>query len=231
MSITHSSCGLRKGLTAGFAVLVLMGGMASTASAGSIIFQDNFNRGYGKYKYSSTVGNGWYETEKNYNDVAITYNHLQLRDSRFGLPDAAASRWIDTRGYDNLSLMYDFKPLSNSDYSDKFYVDFRTLGNNSWTNIATHKLGGNSWTWNTASLGSYANDTKLQLRFWTNVTDTYAGNYEGTYIDNVKLMGDPIAAPAAVPEPSTMALFATGMVGMGLWRARRNKKEQAASIE
>lgn len=31
-----------------------------------------------------------------------------------------------------------------------------------------------------------------------------------------------------VPEPSTMALFATGMVGMGLWRARKNKKEQSA---
>ncbi|GJL64971.1 MAG: hypothetical protein NPIRA04_36250 [Nitrospirales bacterium] len=231
MSISSRSRSLTKGLTAGLAALVIMGGMVSTASAGSIIFQDNFNRGQGYFKYSSTVGNGWYETEKSYNDVAISYNHLQLRDSLSGLPDAAASRWINTSGYQNISLMYDFKPLSASDYSDKLYVDFRTLGNNSWTNIASHSLGGNSWTWNTASLNSYANNTKLQLRFWTDVTDSSSGNYEGVYIDNVQLMGDAIAAPAAVPEPSTMALFATGMVGMGLWRARKNKKEQDASIE
>jgi len=244
MTISHSSCGLKKGLTAGFVALVLMGGMTSTASAGSIIFQDNFNRGYGYYDYNKHVGNGWKETENNSSDVAIKYNHLQLQDARWGSgPDASATRLIDTTGYQNVYLMYDFKPMSASESSDKLYVDFRALGSNSWNTIASHSLGGNKWGWNTVALGSSANDTKLQLRFWTDVSEPYYHNTyffgghhhfpgadEGAYIDAVKLWGDPIPV-TATPEPSTMALFATGMVGMGLWRARKNKKEQAASIE
>ncbi|WP_454063951.1 hypothetical protein [Candidatus Nitrospira salsa] len=138
MSISRRSRNLTKGLTTGIAALVIMCGMASTASAGTLIFQGNFNRSY--YGHSSTVGNGWYETEKSYNDVAISYNHLQLRDSLSGLPDAAATRWINTSGYQNISLMYDFTPLSASDYSDMLYVDFRTLGSNTWTKLASHSL-------------------------------------------------------------------------------------------
>lgn len=47
-------------------------------------------------------------------------------------------------------------------------------------------------------------------------------------LDNIVLGAGAPTAPVATPEPSTMALFATGMVGMGLWRARRNKTEQSA---
>ena len=243
MSISIRSRGLTKGLTTGLAALVLMGGMASSASAGSIIFKDNFNRGYGWFDYNSNVGNGWSETQYHSNDVAIKYNHLQLRDARWGSgPDAAATRLIDTTGYQNVYLMYDFKPLHSSDRWDYLHVDFKALGSDSWTNLATHDLGGSAhqWTWNTEYFGSYGDDTMLQLRFWTDVSEPYRhysrwfgshnhypGAYEGAYIDAVKVWGDPIP-PAAVPEPSTMALFATGIVGMGLWRARRNKTEQSA---
>ena len=250
MSISISSRGLAKGLTATATALVLFGGMASSASAGSIIFKDNFNRGY--YGYSSTVGNGWKETERSYNDVAISHNHLQLRDSLpnrtydykthswgYSPIDAAATHKIDTRGYENVYLMYDFKPLYASDKYDYLHVDFKAFGNKSWTTLATHSLGGNQWEWNTVSLGSYATDTLLYLRFWTDVSEpytyrhwnhyhtSYPGAYEGAYIDDVKVWGDPIP-PAAVPEPSTIALFGSGLLGMGLWRARKNKRELLA---
>ncbi len=244
MKVSTKSHSLAKGLATSFAALAFMGGMVTSASAGSIIFKDNFNRGHGWYDYNSNVGNGWKETQRSSNDVAIKYNHLQLRDARGGSgPDAAATRLIDTTGYQNVYLMYDFKPMHSSDRGDYLHVDFRTLGSNSWTNLAKHDLGGSShkWAWNTAYLGAAATDTQLQLRFWTDVSEPYyhrifrnyghwhyPGANEGAYIDAVKLWGDPIPQTTATPEPSTMALFATGLVGMGVWRARRNKKEQQA---
>ncbi|MGB0908805.1 MAG: PEP-CTERM sorting domain-containing protein [Nitrospirales bacterium] len=243
MKITTRTQVLAKGLATSITALVLLGGMATSASAGSIIFKDNFNRGHGWYKKNSHVGNGWQETERNYNDTGIAYNHLQLRDARGGSgPDAAATRLIDTTGYQNVYLMYDFKPMHSSDGWDYLHVDFRALGSSNWTNLASHSLGGSAhkWTWNTAYLGAAATDTKLQLRFWTDVSEPYRyrhwnhyhtvtpGAYEGAYIDAVKLWGDPVPQTTATPEPSTMALFATGLVGMGVWRARRNKSEQSA---
>ncbi len=67
-----------------------------------------------------------------------------------------------------------------------------------------------------------ANQSILQFRFLTDVSSST----ELAMIDNVTLSGDAIGG-AAVPEPSTIALFGTGLVGMGLWRSRRNKKEQS----
>ena len=252
---TRIRSGSMKGLTATIAAMAMCGGIVSTASAGSIIFKDNFNRGH--YGYSSKVGNGWKELENNYNDAAIKHNHLLLRDARWGTgPDAAVTHTIDTRGYMNVYMMYDYKPTTYTkrfwgrtkiynynESNDYLNVDFRVLGTDTWTNIASHSLGNANkygWTWNTASLGPYADDTMLQLRFWTDVSEpwyhrTYFGGHyhfpgknEGAYIDALKIWGDP-KPTAATPEPSTMALFATGMVGMGLWRMRRNKKEEQSS--
>ncbi|MCA9470534.1 MAG: PEP-CTERM sorting domain-containing protein [Nitrospirales bacterium] len=219
-----------RGLTAMLAALAFCGGVGSTASAGSIIFEDNFDRGH--YGSSATVGNGWGEIQRDYNDVAIDHSHLLLRDTRpGGGVDAGATHEIDTTGYQNVYVMYDFKPLKDSDPNDYLYVDFRTLGSQTWTTLASHSLGGNQWAWNTAYFGSSGDNTLLQLRFWTDVTEdswfygSYrAGEKEGAYIDALKVWGDP-KPMAATPEPSTMALFATGMVGMGLWRMRKNKAD------
>ncbi len=186
--------------------------VASPASA-AIIFQDNFNR-----VNSNTVGNGWSESENDSNDVAIVNQAMQLRDFLlFSTIDASASQLggLSSIGLNNITLMYDWAPLTASESSDVLNVEWKLASSGTWINLATHGLGGSGFTTNTVSLGATAaNVSNVQIRFWTNVNSSD----EGALIDNVKLSGDPIRA---VPEPGSMALLGVGLLGLGYLNRRR----------
>ena len=191
---------------------VLAAFVASPASA-AIIFQDNFNR-----PNSNTVGNGWSEVENDANDVAIVNGRLQLRDFLPTTIDAAASQLggLSSVGLTNITLTYDWAPLTASESNDVLNVQWKRASSSTWITLAVHGLGGSgSFTTNVVSLGAAAaNVSNIQIRFWTNVSQSD----EGALIDNVKLTGDPIRV---VPEPASMALLGVGLLGLGYLNRRR----------
>jgi hypothetical protein len=189
----------------------LLASLAAPASA-AVIFSDDFNR-----SNSNSVGSGWVEDEDDSDDVAISGNALRLRDTQFGNPDASASRLsgISTVGFTNIVLSYAWAPLSGSDRSDDLYVQWRVGPSGAWQTVGSHTLGGGSgYTPQSFSLGlSAVGVADFELRFWTDVSSSS----EGALIDYVTLSGD---ARNTVPEPSSLAMLALGLIGLGAVRRK-----------
>lgn len=215
--------------------------IAAPASA-AVIWQDQFNRAD-----SNTVGNGWTEIQNGASDVAISGNALRLRDYRDGpdsvtAPDAAATQWgISTAGYEDIFVQFRWAPLTASESTDTLFVSWKlssaanTLAN--WSTLGSFGLGGNgTYTTSGFALGALAQDTSIDLRFWTSVND----DDEGALIDWVTLSGNAIPLPppptppapppeilqpvepgAGVPAPGTLALLGVGLAALGSFRRRR----------
>lgn len=189
----------------------------------STIFDDQFNR-----INNSTVGNSWVEINNDSNDVAIYNNALRLRDEANNArgtvtsPDAAATRTISTAGYQNINVQFNWAALTDSENSDLLGFSWKKTSDSVFTNVASFTLGGNG-SFNLASfdLGDLANDTSIDLRFWTRVSE----DNEGAMVDWVTVSGTSIPAVtaqmAAVPEPATFALLGIGFLGAGMARRRK----------
>lgn len=182
------------------------------AVAGPItIFQDDFDR-----TNRSTVGNGWSEIESAANSIRIVGKELRLdgqaaaNNGTAKGPDAAVTRTIDAYAYHNLAVSFEWAAISASEASDFLNFAWKKTSDTDYTHVASFALGGNKPLKSASfDLGALANNTSIDLRFWTNVN----ANDEGAFIDSVKV--------TAVPEPTSIALMGLALAAMGAVRRKR----------
>ncbi len=197
-------------------VACLFSVLAVGSANADTIFADNFNRGD-----NNTVGYGWTEIEDENDDVAIMSQYLLLRDNRIGI-DAAVIQSIDTIGYEDIWLDFSWAASSNTEGSDELNVSWDNgSGGAVWTNLWNTTLGGSTFASVSLSIPLATNHAGFQFAFWTDVS----WYNESASVDYVVMRGALIQeSRATIPEPATMLLFGTGLIGLAGVSIRRKKK-------
>jgi len=207
----------------GLALALSMSSAIAVPVSTTTIFDDQFNRSGG-----NTVGNSWSEINEQASDVKITGNALKLSGqatdstATVASPDAAVTHTISTVGYQNVAVQFSWAALTASDATDFLGVAWKKSSDSTYTYLYSFALGGDG-TYSTASfnLGSLADNTSIDLRFWTNVDE----DNEGATIDWVTVSATSIPATtqsSAVPEPATFALLGIGLLCAGVARRRKS---------
>ena len=185
-------------------------GPFAVASAAPI-FADDFNRAV-----STSVANGWSETESDGADIAIVARSGADREMRVRDDDphgvASQRAGISTLGYASVFLAYEWAPSNNTEAGDLLWVEWRDGANvdGPWTAIASHALAGpagHSSALQEVLGGGDVADFELRFRVAVDA------NNEGALIDNVTLSGTPASLRVhAVPEPDSVGLAGVALV-------------------
>lgn len=198
-------------------ILFLLLMAVSLSISASTTFSEDFDR-----HNSVQVGSGWFEIERNRNDVHIKDEKVILRDNKSGPIDAGLLRVLNG-DYSLSTLSFDWKPLIASDWSDTFTVSYAKIVAGEYplfTEIFSSPLGDNSrkWTSTSLSLNGTPINSPFILMFSTKL-DGRCNQLEGVKLDNIKIS----SSVSNVPIPPVGLL--AGLVGSLLLIKRKNTNE------
>jgi len=164
------------------AIAIFLGSGVSASQAAPVVI-DDFNRATGWFDYQvgptsvATPGKNWVEVENDSDDVAIirypspNFGVLQLRDYRSGLPDAQATLYGIAIPAELVNITIGYEYLGHAtDENDLLHVEWKRSTDSVWQTANIHELSSSDFT--DASFSLPDDVTSIDLRFWTDVTDT-----------------------------------------------------------
>ena len=218
-------------------VVTLVIGMVGTVSALTINQTETWGTGSTSSKSglatlnSTSVDGGWVKIQSN---SGATNRDIGYNDSYSNGSSNAGDRFmwlkddyviaanIDTTGYDTIAFGFDWRTY-RAERSDRLRVGYAISATLplSWSNFTPlDMIKSNTWTTESYALLNASDTTDLWVSFFM---DAGSGDYG--FVDNVLISG--VAQPTPNPEPTTIALFGIGILGLAGVEARRKWKKKA----
>ena len=139
-----------------------------------------------------------------------TYAYLAMRDGDiYGFSPAFSQgdfQLLDIRGYDSTG-----RQVGDVNF---YLADYRSTDSDDWTLINT---------WNTVDLTSLAGATTLQFGIQSSQNDSIYGVNPPAYFAADNFVFGPSDSLATVPEPASVALLASGLIGVVVVGRRRRR--------
>ena len=158
---------------------------SSESNLSSVLFYDNMEHGTSNWIYNGL----WHLTSHRYDSPTHSFWYGNESTGNYDTGSAnsgnlTTSHWIHL--YDNAQLVYwEYRQTEQSSNYDHAWVQIST-DNSTWTTI-DNSYNNDPGSNKTIDLSSYANQNVL-IRFYFNTVDQYYNNYEGWYIDDVKVL-------------------------------------------
>jgi len=192
------------------ALILVLALFTPALSSAVVLFADDFSQ-----DNSNTTSGHWHVSERDESDIAVYRERLRLRDFQTNAKTYAQS-FVDTTGYINMHLNFDWQVLSSTEASDFLHVGFGNKGLTQFDEIISISLG---------ETGTFTTGLNLQptrhnyLTFWLDVNS----QSESVYIDNIRLDGDVDSASSTkkIPEPNSLYLLGLGLFGIAQLRKKK----------
>ena len=201
--------------------LVALAALTATASASTNLLQD------GSFESQTVSSGNWALTSASPWVVTAagtsTTVGLEVRDNYYGSAENG-SNFIELDGNENDQISQSFATVAGATYTVSFWYEDRSgvaSSSEGWaasvvgaTTLAQAMVSGNSSSvWKEETITFTADSAVSTFSIWaTGKSDSF-----GTSFDN-------FSVTAAVPEPTTLALFAAGLGMLGMAARRRRQQ-------